>query len=542
MSRILVLGGYGGFGARLARRLVGRGHSVLAAGRNPQKAAALEAACANLRAVAADRNGDLLPVLAAHRPDLVIDAAGPFQGSGYQVPLACIAAGIPYVDLADARAFVCGIGTLDEAARRAGVAVVSGASSVPALSGAAARRLAEGMESVRTVDIAISASSRATAGASVARAVLSYAGKPVKLWRARQWTEGRGWQELGRETFVVPERPPLRNRWLALADVPDLELLPAMLPGRPAVTFRAGTESPFQTLGLWGLAWAVRLGAVSSAERFAPLLLRLQRLTQGPSDGRSAMSVRVSGLAGGAAVERRWTLLAEDGDGPEIPTLAAVLLAEAIAAGRVPAGARHASALLPLEAFDPLFATLSVAHGVDEADLPPPLYRRIMGARFDALPPLVRELHEVHRDGGASGEGEVVRGGSPVAGLIARMMRFPPAGRHKLHVAFRESGGIETWTRDFGGHRFRSRLGVRAGHLVERFGPLRFHFELPSDGAGLRMEMRSWSAFGIPLPMALAPQSLAREWQEGDRFRFEVPVSLPLVGLVVRYTGWLRPD
>ena len=50
---------------------------------------------------------------------------------------AAIEAGMHYADLADARAFVCGIGELDEAARAAGVLVCGGASSVPALAGAA---------------------------------------------------------------------------------------------------------------------------------------------------------------------------------------------------------------------------------------------------------------------------------------------------------------------------------------------------------------------------------------------------------------------
>ncbi|MDB5685685.1 MAG: saccharopine dehydrogenase, partial [Rhizorhabdus sp.] len=40
MSRILVLGGYGGFGGRIARRLVAAGHEVLVAGRDPEKARA----------------------------------------------------------------------------------------------------------------------------------------------------------------------------------------------------------------------------------------------------------------------------------------------------------------------------------------------------------------------------------------------------------------------------------------------------------------------------------------------------------------------
>ena len=95
---------------------------------------------------------------------------------------------------------------------------------------------------MRAVEIAISASNHATAGASIAAAILSYVGRPVRLWRGRRWDRGWGWQELRRETFRVEGAGDLRNRWLAIADVPDHDLLPESLPGRPAVVFRAGTE------------------------------------------------------------------------------------------------------------------------------------------------------------------------------------------------------------------------------------------------------------------------------------------------------------
>ena len=68
LSRILVLGGYGGFGARLTLRLLGRGYSVLVAGRNLDKATAFCARQSNAEPIVADRNGDLGPVLAKHLP------------------------------------------------------------------------------------------------------------------------------------------------------------------------------------------------------------------------------------------------------------------------------------------------------------------------------------------------------------------------------------------------------------------------------------------------------------------------------------------
>ena len=69
--RVIVLGGYGGFGARLSRRLARDGWHVVVAGRNLAKAQAFAATLADAEGVAADRNGDLAPVLKSLRPALL---------------------------------------------------------------------------------------------------------------------------------------------------------------------------------------------------------------------------------------------------------------------------------------------------------------------------------------------------------------------------------------------------------------------------------------------------------------------------------------
>ena len=540
MSRILVIGGYGGFGARLSRRLAAAGHQVSVGGRNPAKAEAFAATLDGAEPVVIDREGDVGAVLVEVRPQLVIDAAGPFQDSDYRVPRACIALGIPYLDLADARDFVCGIGALDGMAQTAGVAVVSGASSVPALSGAVVRQLADGMDRMSEVEMALSAASRASAGASVARAILSYAGQKRRVWRGGRWQERRGCHELRRERYEVARAKPLR-RLVLLCDVPDLDLIPAMLAGRPSVTFRAGSESGLQMIGLWLLSWLVRWGWIGSLSPWLRWLQPLQRLTATWSGDRSAMSITLRGWKGGRPLTRRWSIIAEKGDGADIPTLAAALLAEDLLAGRVAPGARDASGLLDLARFEPLFAGLAVRHDMVEIAEAGPLYRRIMGPRFDALPEQVRAMHEVHGDAGAAGTGHVARGRPWAARLIGRVMGFPAAGSYPVHVDFAERGGRERWTRHFGPYRFSSELRAWSDLAAERFGPLRFGFDLPSDSDGLRMELRRWSAFGVPLPLFLAPRIVAREWQEDESFRFDVAVAMPLVGEVVHYSGWLRP-
>ncbi|HEX7782851.1 MAG TPA: DUF4166 domain-containing protein [Sphingobium sp.] len=544
MKRILVIGGYGGFGARLARRLSDAGHHVLVAGRTIEKARAFSATLVNAEPVVADRRGDLDAVFRDCRPDLVIDAAGPFQpdlGSEaeYHVPLACIRAAIPYLDLADSRAFVTGIVSLDAQAIEAGIAILSGASSVPALSGAVVRHLSGTMDRVTSVDIAISASSRATAGQSVATAILSYAGKPVRLWRGGRWTQNWGWQQLRWIDLPVGAGGELHRRLVALADVPDHDILPAMFPGRPATTFRAGPEFAHQTLVLWALSWLVRWRWLKSLAGLSRWLRMAQSLTVRSGSDCSGMIVAAKGFEGGQAIEGHWTLIARDGDGPEIPTMAAAILAEIILSGDVRPGARHAGGLLSLHQFDALFSRLAIRHETVSRKITP-LYARIMGDRFSALPPSVRAIHNVCGDGHATGQATVVRGRNIVARGIAFFMRFPPQGDFPVHVAFSERNGVERWTRDFGGHRFHSVLSKGSRGLTERFGPLRFHFDLPSHGNGLEMRMTGWSLLGIPLPLMLAPQSRAREWDEEGMFHFDVPISFPVIGMIVHYRGWLK--
>ena len=190
---MLVVGGTGAFGSHLVRGLVATADfHVVIGGRDRSKS---EAFASELRrqypgcfvdfaVIDRDRvDADALRLL-----DLfaVVDAAGPFQGHGYDLPKAAIAAGVHYVDLADARDFVAGFAALDEAAKRAGVVAVAAASSTPALSNAALDRLTAGWRSVDTVEVGISPGNRAPRGLSVVSAALSYVGRPDP--RLCRWT------------------------------------------------------------------------------------------------------------------------------------------------------------------------------------------------------------------------------------------------------------------------------------------------------------------------------------------------------------------
>ncbi len=437
--RVLVVGGYGGFGARLSRRLAGDGWEVLVAGRNGDKASAFAANLPEATGVVFDRNGDCAAHLATLRPDLVIDATGPFQGLDYRLPRACIANRIAYFDLADGRDFVCGIGALDSAARAAGVAVIAGASTLPALSAAVVRYLTADMEEIAAIESSITATTRASSGHAVVGAALSYAGKPVALRRAGRWQNHHGWSLLRRERFEVAGVRPLR-RLVALADVPDLGLFPELFPGRPATMFRGGSEFSLQMLALSLLGFAVANGWLRSAYPLTRWLAPLQQAMARLGGDRSAMAVEVRGEVSGAPVIRRWTLIAERGEGQEIPLLVGQLLARRFAAGNLAAGARHGGNELALADFDPLLAELAVKSGCSQHEPQLP-YRRVLGARFDALAPPLKALHAPLADMSAQGTAQVTRGASPLARLIAWLVGFPPAGDYPVEVTFEPRSG-----------------------------------------------------------------------------------------------------
>ena len=536
MKEILVLGGYGGFGGRVSLQLARAGFAVIVAGRSAARA---EAFCAHhpalkLRPLALAREAGL----SGERPWLVVDAAGPFQGSDRRLAEACIAAGCHYLDLADARDFVCGIGALDSAARAAGIVVISGASSLPALSAAACDRLAEGLDEVSAIDAALSASNRAAGGASVTSAILSYVGKPLLLWRGQAWRRGFGWQEMEKIVFGVPGAPPLKRR-VALCDVPDLALLPERYEGRPATRFRAGTELGIENVALWLLSWPVRWRWLRSLRPLARLLIFTQRVLGWIGGARSAMRVELKGWRGETALRRTWTILAERGDGPWIPALAIPLLAAKL--DELPPGARSAAGTLSLDEFERAFAPFAIASSIEEEEAPP-LYARVMGAEFGALPPAVRALHLVNGDLAASGTAEVIRGAGLLPRLLCRLMGFPAAAAEvPVSVWMREEKGVETWRRDFGGSAFSSRLSQRGGLLVERFGAIRFGFALRRETDGLSMHFARWWLGPLPMPRFLMPRGIAREYEAEGRFHFDVPVALPLIGPVIHYRGWLLP-
>jgi hypothetical protein len=355
--KTLVLGGYGNFGARICRALAGDPTvELVVGGRDESRATALA------RALGSGAIGmpidwaarDFAEVLHRLGVELLIHAAGPFQGQDYSVARAAARVGAHYIDLADGRRFVCDFpAALDADFRSAGRTAISGASTVPALSSAVVKQLARGWRSIHHISTCIAPAQTAPRGSATLAAVLGYCGTEIRVWQKGQWQSRRAWAEPELVHFARMPR-----RLGALCDIPDLEIFPAHFGVRDDVFFRAALEISLAQRAFAALASARAMGVVRRPERLARPLNAVATWFDGLGSSRGGMVVRVAGEDdAGQDLRGEWHITADNDHGPEIPCMASILLARRLARGEVlPVGAEICVGLLELEDFLPEFS------------------------------------------------------------------------------------------------------------------------------------------------------------------------------------------
>jgi hypothetical protein len=211
------------------------------------------------------------------------------------------------------------------------------------------------------------------------------------------------------------------------------------------------------------------------------------------------------------------------------------------------AGARPATQELEVSDYEAIFKNRTIYTGQREsiADIGSvPLYKRILGEAWDALPAPLAAMHNVLGEHKAEGTARVETGKSVIARLLAALYGFPRTGEQvPLKVSFHQRDGGEIWERDFAGRKFSTFQSEGRGYadklLMERFGPITFWMALVLKQGELHSVTRRWSVFGVPLPLLFAPKASVYEYADGDDFHFHVEVKHWLIGLIVRYEGKL---
>ena len=528
--RVVVIGGAGVFGARLAGLLIRDGHEVILAGRSGPVA---QAAALGTGAITLDRTGDLAPLWACG-PDVVIDAAGPFHAYGadpYRLARDAIERRVHYLDLADDAAFCAGLSTLDAAAGDAGVVALSGVSSVPGLSSAIVADLARDADEIDTIRSAILPGNRAPRGRSVVDSILHQTGTLFETHLDGTPVERQSWSE--GEVFDLKGK--FRRRAYLLR-VPDQSLFPRFF-GARTVVFKAGLELAVMNHGLAVWSLLRRHLMLPDARWTRAVIFHAARLLHPFGTDTGGMVVEVTARHGTEWRRHRWTLIVRRGDGPAIPGVAARAVLRAL--DRQPPGAGPALARISRAEAEAAMEGLEVETATESQSLAP-LFPSVV-KDFDGLPAAVRASHDTVAPRLFSGIGRVDRGRGLWPNLIARLFGFPnetPAT--PVTVLKQPTRKGETWTRSFGARRFRSHLARGPHGMTERFGPFTFDLDLHVQDGALHYPVRAGRFGPIPLPRALLPRSEARETAHAGKFCYDVALYAPLTGqMVVRYRGSL---
>ena len=302
--------------------------------------------------------------LQALRSDIVVHTAGPYQSQDYRVAKACVRLGSHYVDLADGRDFVGGFDVLHAEAKQKDVLLVSGASTLPGLSSVVIDSLRDEFSSIQAIDMSIAPAHQTPRGASTIAAVLSYCGRPFKVFVGGRWVTMHGWQDMRTQRY-----PDLGLRLLGACDVPDLGLLPDYVSGATTVTFHAALEAKWEQMALWTMGWATRAGIVRRWDRFIPVFQWLSNRLIGLGSDVGGMHIRLSGISfDNTPKSITWNLVARQNHGPEIPCSPALILTRKLAADQISArGAFPCLGMFSMSEFENEISDLDIESSVDES-------------------------------------------------------------------------------------------------------------------------------------------------------------------------------
>jgi hypothetical protein len=171
------------------------------------------------------------------------------------------------------------------------------------------------------------------------------------------------------------------------------------------------------------------------------------------------------------------------------------------------------------------------------------LFQLILRQPYQSLPEPLKRFHET-RLGQFEGKA-TVRGSQ---GMLARILRklggFPEPVSQEVDITLKviRSESQERWLRNIGTARFSSALTrINSENVLsEDFGLLRFRFSLSVRDERIHWNLVGWSFAGIPMLDDVGPEATVWEGVNANgNYEFAVKIELPLVGVLMDYSGWL---
>jgi hypothetical protein len=330
MNKVMILGGYGHFGVKIAEALIKDNIPVIIVGRSKDKLTEtlhrLEQKYpkAYIGGYCFDIYRNLDKKLKDLKPTIVIHTCGPFQDQDYSIARTCIENHAHYLDISDGRDYVRDISTLNELALRNNVVVISGASSVPGLTSAVIEEYKHSFSQLDHLKFGISSGQQTPGGVATTNDILTYAGKEIPSYIG---AKGKviGWQGLHRVSL-----PECGKRWQSNCSIPDLDLFPQYY-GFKSIEFFGGVESGFLHLSLWCMSWLVRWGVPIKLGAYSNLFYRVSKAFDRFGSDAGGLYVFLDGTdLQNKEKNIKWYIIAKKNHGLFIPTIPSIVLAKKI--------------------------------------------------------------------------------------------------------------------------------------------------------------------------------------------------------------------
>jgi len=342
---ILVIGASGGLGQHICREVIrqfGPG-APLVGDYKPERGRET-----------ADRLGagaTLSQVDANNRQSLrtaVKDASAVIVSAQQQAPLAqtaCLEAGIPCLDVTVQPDFIAQVQQLDAQAQVARTSLVVMAGLFPGLSGVMARRAAEMLDQVDSLDVALCQNSQSSAGATGIADMLGLFAQPVKFRANGREETVPGFTR--KRAFLYP--PPLGEKTHRLVNFIEAQVISQAL-GIPDVNFWTGYDRP----GFDRLLAALNKLKILALFNRPGLRMKLARVIDAgmraskPAAEICAVVAQAAGVKDGRPQLARVSILAPSDYGTT--AMSVVAMANLLLAGEITApGVHHPAQIFTLE-------------------------------------------------------------------------------------------------------------------------------------------------------------------------------------------------
>ena len=307
-KKILILGGYGTCGRRIAEILMQEPGAECVIGGRDAARGQLVSATLGIPFVTVDIQRQASLNAALDGIFAVVNTCGPFRPHDYVVAERCARRGVNYVDMADETSYILGIQGLSGRAVEGHVSLVSGAGSGLVFSSVLAAAIAPGFDTITDIEIAALSGNRNPRGLASMQALLAAQARRARIFEGGAWQEVPGYTR-GR-TVALPE--PFGRHRLYVADAPEIEILGKRYGA--GVTYRTGLElAVLNRVHAW-LGSLNRLGVIADPARYARGLHAVQKGLR--RFGKAAFGLRVvlRGERGGQPFMRNAALVVcEDG-------------------------------------------------------------------------------------------------------------------------------------------------------------------------------------------------------------------------------------